>query len=132
MQIEILMSKTKLTKSIVKQMNGARPNDIDWAYENKGSALGYVTFYPGYAKMCIIKGINDYYLLPVVNTEVTGPHQGSWIEEAGTYAAEYRVTAERYRRPNATYTFATLEAAEEFNNRLKTLMNLCKVNHIYV
>ncbi|QFR56041.1 hypothetical protein CPT_Muldoon_086 [Serratia phage Muldoon] len=131
MQIEILMSKTKLTKSIVKQMNAARPCDIEWAYENKGSALGYVTFYPGYAKMCIIKGISDYYLLPIVNTEVTGPHQGSQINSSGTYETEYRVTAERYRRPDAVYGFSTREAAEEFNSKLKTLMNLCKANHIY-
>ncbi|AHY25343.1 hypothetical protein PS2_096 [Serratia phage PS2] len=132
MQIEVLKSKTKLTQSIVKQMPAAKAHDIDWAYENKGTALGHVTFYPGYGKMGIIKGINDYYLLPIVNVTTSGPHQGVWLKESGTYAAEYHVTAERFRRADAVYTFSTLEAAEVFRTRINTLMNLCRSNHIYV
>lgn len=131
MQIEIHKSKTKLTKSIVSQMHSANQKEIEWAYTQEATALGYVTTVKGYAKVGIIKGRTDYYLLPIVDTKVTGPHQGSWDESIKNYRTEYHVHAERLNG-RATYTFFSEADAKEFHRKLKVLINHCRSVHIYL
>lgn len=130
MQIEIHKAKAKLTKSMVNQMHSAPQSEIEWAYSQKATALGYVTTVKGYAKVGIIKGRSDYYLLPIVSTRIESG-QGSWNEELRDYGTVHRVIAER-QGANVYYSFDDIEQRNAFHLKLKAMMNHCKVTHIYI
>ena len=73
MEIEIVTTKKKLSKSLVLQMKSANLEQMKYTVQFPHRMLGYVTnLSKDINQAIIIKGITDYYIVPVS----IGPYQG--------------------------------------------------------
>lgn len=73
MEIEILTTKKKLSKSLVLQMKSANLEQMKYAVQFPHLMLGYVTnLSKDINQAIIIKGTTDYYIIPVIDWTLSG------------------------------------------------------------
>lgn len=73
MEIEIVTTKKKLSKSLVLQMKSANLEQMKYAVQFPHLMLGYVTnLSKDINQAIIIKGTTDYYIVPVIDWTLSG------------------------------------------------------------
>ena len=120
MQIEIITTKKKLTKSLVSQMLVASSYTISLALE-QNNVLGYVTgCHEQTSEIALIKGVNDYYAVPMYAWKPSGDNEA------------YVVVGHGKKRGTKTKAFDSKEKRDEFLADMKRLAFVMRGNHIYL
>ena len=124
MQIEIITTKKKLTKSLVKQMQTANQLQIKNAIDPRGTGnlLGYVTdCHKQVLKMAIIHHINDYYTIPIY----------AWKKSNGGKSV-YVTVGFGSKRATRSINFKSEDETDEFMNMMDKLRFSMVGQHIYL
>lgn len=118
MEIEIVTTKKKLSKSLVLQMKVANLEQMKYATQFPERMLGYVTNLSKDIKQAIIiKGITDYYIIHAIDWTLSGD-TGLNARVGGYWTRNMQ--------------FPTVEKRTEWLDTYNYIVNFTKFNHIYL